>query len=209
MRGKPAAWIAWRYLVSKKSHSAVGAISVVSICGMAVATAAIICVLSVFNGFKEVIAERLDTLSPDIMVTPAKGKVFENADSLASVLSGIKGVAIATPTLTDNALTICDSREMPITLKGVNISEYRKITSLDSLIIDRESAAISTDIPKTEAILSIGTAAGISATPGTMMPSLTRYFMPVFAGDLLVKKTMPAGCSTGWYLMANNICMMM
>lgn len=166
MRGKPAAWIAWRYLVSKKSHSAVGAISVVSICGMAVATAAIICVLSVFNGFKEVIAERLDTLSPDIMVTPAKGKVFENADSLASVLSGIKGVAIATPTLTDNALTICDSREMPITLKGVNISEYRKITSLDSLIIDRESAAISTDIPKTEAILSIGTAAGISATPG-------------------------------------------
>lgn len=74
MRRKPSAWIAWRYLLSKKSHSAVGAISMVSICGMAIATAAIICVLSVFNGFKDVIAGRLDSLSPDIMVTPQKGR---------------------------------------------------------------------------------------------------------------------------------------
>ena len=63
---KLAARIAWRYLWSKKSHSAVGAIAAVSITGVAVATAAIVCVLSVFNGFRDVLTERLDTLSPEV-----------------------------------------------------------------------------------------------------------------------------------------------
>lgn len=166
MKRTPAAGIAWRYLVSKKSHSAVGAISVVSICGMAVATAAIICVLSVFNGFKGIIADRLDTLSPDVIVEPLKGKVFPDADSIAKRIQNIKEVEIASPTLTDNALALCGSREMPVTLKGVRFNEFHKITSLDSLIIDRaplRNAILDSEF--SEAIFSIGAAAGISATP--------------------------------------------
>lgn len=166
MKKTPAAGIAWRYLVSKKSHSAVGAISVVSICGMAVATAAIICVLSVFNGFKGIIADRLDTLSPDIIAVPLKGKVFEDADSIAKRIENIDGVEIASPTLTDNALALCKSREMPATLKGVDLNNFRKITALDSLIIDRSAQVASIpDSESSDAIFSIGAAAGISAVP--------------------------------------------
>lgn len=166
MKKTPAAGIAWRYLVSKKSHSAVGAISVVSICGMAVATAAIICVLSVFNGFKGIIADRLDTLSPDIIAVPLKGKVFEDADSIAKRIENIDGVEIASPTLTDNALALCKSREMPVTLKGVDLNNFRKITALDSLIIDRSAQVASIpDSESSDAIFSIGAAAGISAVP--------------------------------------------
>lgn len=166
MKKTPAAGIAWRYLVSKKSHSAVGAISVVSICGMAVATAAIICVLSVFNGFKGIIADRLDTLSPDIIAVPLKGKVFEDADSIAKRIEDIDGVEIASPTLTDNALALCKSREMPVTLKGVDLNNFRKITALDSLIIDRSAQVASIpDSESSDAIFSIGAAAGISAVP--------------------------------------------
>lgn len=166
MKKTPAAGIAWRYLVSKKSHSAVGAISVVSICGMAVATAAIICVLSVFNGFKGIIADRLDTLSPDIIAVPLKGKVFEDADSIAKRIEDIDGVEIASPTLTDNALALCKSREMPVTLKGVDLNNFRKITALDSLIIDRSAqVARIPDSESSDAIFSIGAAAGISAVP--------------------------------------------
>ena len=84
MKQDLTAAIAWRYLLSKKSHGAVGTISTVSLCAMAVATAAIVCVLSVFNGFREVIAEKLDTLAPDVMVTPAKGKTFAEAEKLAA-----------------------------------------------------------------------------------------------------------------------------
>ena len=84
MKQDLTAAIAWRYLLSKKSHGAVGTISTVSLCAMAVATAAIVCVLSVFNGFREGIAEKLDTLAPDVMVTPAKGKTFAEAEKLAA-----------------------------------------------------------------------------------------------------------------------------
>ena len=96
-----------------------GAISVVSICGMAVATAAIICVLSVFNGFRQTITDRLDVLTPDILVSPAKGKVFDEADSIAARFRMIPGVATSTPVLADNALAICHAQEMPVFLKGV------------------------------------------------------------------------------------------
>lgn len=139
-----SARIAWRYLVSKKSHSAVGAISVISICGMAIATAAIICVLSVFNGFRHTITERLDSLTPDILVSPARGKVFDNADSLSLKLSGIRGVASVSPILADNALALCGNQEMPVLLKGVT--------------------GFSDTVPTAQ--FSIGAAAGLSANVG-------------------------------------------
>lgn len=127
--------VAWRYLFGKKSHSAVNAIAVVSVVGVAVATAAVVCVLSVFNGFQGVLTGRMDTLSPDLLVTPAKGKTIANGDSLAGVIRGIPGVEIATPTLTDNALGYYAGRETPVTLKGVIPEEYARVTSIDSLRI--------------------------------------------------------------------------
>lgn len=174
MRLATSAAIARRYLVSKKSHSAVGAISAVSICGMAIATAAIICVLSVFNGFKDVIGGRLNAMSPDILVSPVKGKVMENADSLAAALSSTEGVALAIPSLTDNALTLCNTREMPVTIKGVDLGRYRRIVSVDSLIIDdfmvveeEPNADTGRDDSPEEAIFSVGAASGLSALPGS------------------------------------------
>jgi ABC-type lipoprotein release transport system permease subunit len=101
---------------------------------MAIATAAIICVLSVFNGFREVIGGKLDSLSPDLMVSPVKGKVFADADNLADRITQLPGVQVATPTLSDKALLICNSREMPVTLKGVLPDDYAKVTSIRSLI---------------------------------------------------------------------------
>lgn len=127
--------IALRYLFGKKSHSAVNAIAFVSVAGVAVATAAVVCVLSVFNGFQSVLTERLDTLAPDIMVTPRQGKTIVNGDSLAAEIGKIKGVAVATPTLTDNALGFYNGRETPVTLKGVVPNQYSKVTAIDSLLV--------------------------------------------------------------------------
>lgn len=153
--------MAWRYLISKKSHNAVGAISVVAIVGMAVATAAMICVLSVFNGFRNSIEVRLDRLSPDVLITPAKGKVFEDADELAAKLKKFEFIEIATPTLTDNALAIVGSHEMPITLKGVDIQDFRKVVQLDSILLDTD------DTPSAEAntFASVGAAQALHIFP--------------------------------------------
>ena len=54
--------------------------AILSVAGRAVATAAIICVLSVFNGFHALLTEKLDILAPDITVGPVHGKTFANAD---------------------------------------------------------------------------------------------------------------------------------
>ena len=58
--------IAWRYLFSKKSHSAINAISIVSICGVAITTLALVCTLSVYNGFTELIGSLYSQIDPQI-----------------------------------------------------------------------------------------------------------------------------------------------
>ena len=73
--------IAFRYLRSKKAHSAVNIISIISICGVVVTTAALICILSVFNGFIDLIGAKLAKLDPPLIVNAAEGKTIANADS--------------------------------------------------------------------------------------------------------------------------------
>lgn len=159
--------IAARYLRSRKSHSAVGAIATVSIIGMAVATAAIVCVLSVFNGFKSVIGERLDTLAPDILVEPAAGKVLTHADSIAAVAAGIGGVAVSTPTVADNALIIAAGREMPVYLVGVDPEVYARTTQIHKLIDPREGKYLKAGMDRgmPETVISIGVASQMSSFP--------------------------------------------
>ncbi len=152
--------IALRYLFGKKSHSAVNAIAYVSVAGVAVATAAVVCVLSVFNGFQSVLAGRLDQMSPDLMVTPRQGKTIPDGDSLALELGKVKGVAVATPTLTDNALGFYSGRETPVTLKGIIPQEYARVTNLDSLRIGGGEGlkALVSDGEQTSGCVSIGAA---------------------------------------------------
>lgn len=170
--------IAWRYLRKEKTRGTVGTISTVSVCAMAIATAAIICVLSVFNGFKEIIGSRLDTLAPQVKVTPARGKVFSDADSLIRVLSGIPGVELATPTLSDNALVIANGQEMPVTIKGILPDQYARVTAIRDLIgedygeyfnPDKTVQGINGDADKVNhpsSVVSVGVASRMKVVPG-------------------------------------------
>lgn len=151
--------MAWRYLRARKSHSAVTAIARVSVAGVAVATAAIVCVLSVFNGFREVLAGRLDLMSPDVMVSPASGKTFADGDSLAASIRTVDGVAVAMPMVADNALALAGSSEMPVRLLGVDPAAYRRITSLDSIMLDGGKAPLP---GSREAAAAVGTASQLA-----------------------------------------------
>ena len=127
--------IALRYLRSKKSHSAVNIISIVSVCGVIVATAAIVCVLSVFNGFSKLIHSKLSMLDADIAITATLGKTIADADSVAAVARGVAGVEMALPVVEDNALAMFFNYQMPVTLKGVP-NGYDSLTNIRSTIID-------------------------------------------------------------------------
>lgn len=154
-RGPLALKIAWRYLSASKRHGAVNAISLISVVGVAVATAAIVIVLSVFNGFRYHLNARLDSLTPDVAVTPRLGKTIPAGDSLALALQELPGVELAMAEVTDNALVIADSKEMPVTLKGVTPEVFSRITTIDSLLLD---GAPMKDYAEKEASIAVGVA---------------------------------------------------
>lgn len=127
--------IAMRYLRSKKSHSAVNIISIVSVCGVIVATAAIVCVLSVFNGFGKLIESKLSVLDPDVAITSTVGKVIADGDSVAQVAMSVPGVQLALPTVEDQALAMFFNYQMPVRVKGVP-ENYDSLTSIRQAILD-------------------------------------------------------------------------
>lgn len=115
--------IAIRYLFSRKSHHAVNVISAISVAAVAVATTAIVIVLSVFNGFVDLAASQYSRIDPPLLITPTKGKVMTNATSLAQKVALIDGVNIVLPTITETGLLACVGTDSPseiaITFKGV------------------------------------------------------------------------------------------
>ena len=154
--------IAIRYLLSRNSHSAVTAISAVTICGVAVATCALICVLSVFNGFLSTAAGRLDTLTPELIVTPARGKVLVNADSILTIVRNNPKIAAVTSTLTDKALLLADGKEMPVTVKGIDAKQYSAILNADTLVMYGNYMTAGND---SDIIISIGVASAAGIYP--------------------------------------------
>ena len=76
-----AQFIAGRYLFAKKSHNVINIISAISAIGMAIGTAALIIILSVYNGFDSLIRSMMSNVEPDLLITPATGKTFVPDDS--------------------------------------------------------------------------------------------------------------------------------
>lgn len=159
--------IAIRYLVSKKSHGVVNVISAISVAGVAVATAAIIVVLSVFNGFTDLAKAHFSIIDPDVMITPSAGKVMENADSLVSVISAIDGIEAATPTLTERGLLISDGAQLGVVFKGV-APDYQDVVDYSDAV--ESGIRVNRDyLLEGDAVaqMAIGVAATLGLQPGT------------------------------------------
>lgn len=164
--------IALRYLFARKSHSAVNVISVISTAGIAVASMAIVCVLSVFNGFTDLAMERQSAVDPDIKIAPAAGKVFESADSVAAAVSSIPGVRMVAPILAERALAVFEGVQMPVMVKGVPAG-YFGVSSISTLAIDGAMVDVPSDAPDIGydyAFLSVGAAINTGARPSMDHP---------------------------------------
>ena len=124
-----------RYLLSKKSHSAINIISAISAGGIAIATMALICVLSVFNGFRELIGGLYSTFDPAIEVVPAHGKYADATDARLQALRRVEGVAHVSETLTEQALILYQGNPQVITVKGID-DAFVAVTGIDSIVHD-------------------------------------------------------------------------
>lgn len=115
-------FIARRYLFSKKSHNAINIITAIAVMGIGVATAAMICVMSVFNGFRDLVSSLYTTFDPELVVVPAKGKFASADDPLLTAVRRNPAVSRASATLTDNALILFRGHPLIVTVKGVDSS---------------------------------------------------------------------------------------
>lgn len=129
--------IALRYLIARKSHSVVNVISAISIAGVAVATAAILVVLSVFNGFTDLSREQFSHIDPDLLLTPVRGKIIDRADSLGNVAAAVEGVAAVAPTITERALATGGSEQLGVVFVGID-SRFGDVADLSHIIVDGE-----------------------------------------------------------------------
>ncbi len=151
--------VARRYLFSHKGTYFINIISGVTIFGLSMGTAALILVLSVFNGFEDLIASMINSFNPDLKIVPSKGKYFY-ADSieLGKILQ-TPGVDEVSKTISEIAFFEYDQANNPGTMKGVD-GNFRKVTQIDSTLI--EGRFLLEDQNGTYAVLGAGMARNLS-----------------------------------------------
>ena len=129
-------YIAKRYLFSKKSHNAINVISGVSVCGVALATLALVCTLSVFNGFQDLVATFFTAFDPELKITATSGKVFDNQDVRIQKLRDFSEIAVFSESLEDNAMVQYNGKQAMVVIKGVE-DNFSQLTAIDSILYGR------------------------------------------------------------------------
>ena len=138
-------YIARRYLFSRKSHNAINIISAVSVCGVTLATMALICTLSVFNGFHDLVESMFTHFDPELRIEPAQGKTFVPTDSLMEVLDATPAVSVVCPVLEDQAMAKYRDRQTMVTIKGVG-DDFLALTSFNDILIGEAPFMLSDDV---------------------------------------------------------------
>ena len=129
-------YIAKRYLFSKKSHNAINVISGVSVCGVALATLALVCTLSVFNGFQDLVSTFFTAFDPELKITAASGKVFDGHDIRIDKLRDLPEIEVFSESLEDNAMVQYNGKQAMVVIKGVE-DNFSHLTAIDSILYGR------------------------------------------------------------------------
>lgn len=138
--------IARRYLFAKKSHNVINVISAISAIGMAIGTAALILILSVYNGFDDLVRKNLSDLDPDILITASEGKFFDAGDPVFDRLAGDSRISGIDCILQDNIFINYDGRQGIALAKGVDTG-YEGRTGLAGHITEGEFKFHEGEIP--------------------------------------------------------------
>jgi len=130
-------FIARRYFLSKRKTNFINIISVLSMVGVAFSTAALVIVLSVFNGLEGLLRSLNNSFDPEIKIEASKGKSFEVNDALLNRIKSIENVAVVTEVIEDFALVRYRDADIIVTMHGVSpsfVDQHR----LDDSIVEGE-----------------------------------------------------------------------
>ena len=136
---KTALFLAWRYLFSKKEHNIINVISGISMIGIMVSTAALVVVLSVFNGMSDIIGGWFNALHADYEITLREGKSFATDSFPIQQLRQIPGVKAVNEIVCDLSLANYDDRQELLYLKGVP-DNYFQTNHFEGMLVDGDTA---------------------------------------------------------------------
>lgn len=127
--------IAWRYLFAKKQFNAIHIITAISSAAVGVVTAAMICVLSVMNGFGVMVEQLFSQFDPDLRITAKAGKSFSISKEKKHALLELPCVDLLSESISETALVYFEDKQMPVQLMGVDTS-FSALTGIENIITD-------------------------------------------------------------------------
>lgn len=125
--------IAWRYLFAKKQYNAIHIISGISAAAIGVVTAAMVCVLSIMNGFGVIVEQMFSQFDPDIRIEAVNGKSFNDSGSKFESLRQLNGIELISQRIEETALLQFEGKQMPVRLYGVD-STFATLTHIEEII---------------------------------------------------------------------------
>ena len=141
-----APFIAKRYIFAKKSHNVINIISAISAIGMAIGTAALIIIMSVYNGFDSLIRSMMGNVEPDLLITPVSGKVFVPEGEVYDWIYDQEAVASMSCVLQEQVFINYDGKQGLAKAKGVDWI-YEEETPLREHLVEGEFRLHKGDIP--------------------------------------------------------------
>lgn len=126
-------FIARRYLFSRKSTHAINVISAISVLGVAVATMALVIVLSVFNGFHDLVATLFTSFDPQLEIVPTSGKTAPADDPVLTKIRQLAEVDVVTECVEDQALAMYHNKQAMVKIKGVD-DNFDQLTHIEDIL---------------------------------------------------------------------------
>ena len=194
---KPDFFIAKRYLFARKSHNVINIISIISAAGIAIGCAALVIILSIYNGFDTLVKDLYDSTSPDLLITPARGKTFSTSTAAFDALRSDAALASYSEILEENVFLMYGDNHTVVTARGVD-SLYGRASGLDGYMTSGEFAVWEGGSPRMVLAAKISGQLGVNIrflTPVSAIYPSTTDTLNIFnpASILRTEKLFPAG----------------
>lgn len=160
-------FIAGRYLFAKKSHNVINIISAISAAGMSIGTAALIIILSVYNGFDFLVTSMLGNIEPDLLITPVSGKTFVPEGETYDWIYGRDEVKSMCTVLQENVFISYEGRQGVAVAKGVD-TIYEEESTLRDYLREGDFVLHRGDVPL--AVVGAGLAYSMGISPRFVAP---------------------------------------
>ncbi len=175
-----AARIAFRYLRGRRGANAAPLLSRISMLALAVGSAAMLVLFSVFNGFERVIGDLYTAFSPEMRISAARGKFFELPEARLRELGRLPGVDRITPVIEDNVFVNTENEQVVVTLKGVT-NDYFRVNGLKPYVVAGRDTLRSGALPT--AIVGLGIASRLGLSVNNDFSRIMLYYPNADAGQ--------------------------